>query len=395
MIAEVSREAVLAAMRKVDDLGRERVRERYGYRRGSIEVSYRSRRYDSKVVIGIGYGLQNRRRPLSPHEFSGGLEHSARRLVHLGFAVWRDGQRLTPADVAIPQRLSLPRTSAELRLYVCRPTSQRAVAACYANDFGTLISPLSVRTVTTGAAEGLHVKVKRAKLADLSGHVHPLRDLPFVIDNGAWACHMAMQPWTEEPLLRLLERIGWGSANCPQWAVLPDIVGGGEASLDRSIEWLNRHRNGVTGEHTQWLLAVQDGMAVDQVRAAVERYNLAGIFVGGTAGRDSPNWKWRTVHLWAELGLDLGVRVHVGRVNTIGRTQLCDQLGVSSIDGSSVSKFANSASDFAACDGDDRVLPRSRENVSESLRQRIATVEPRARQAIAERKFRLALGSPP
>lgn len=266
--------------------------------------------------------------------------------------------------------------------YTVRPTNARSVAACIEHGFGVLLSPLSVRD---------------GRIQDMSGHVHPIPGLPYTLDNGAWACHQAGVEWTPEPLFRLAERLGhddrgyWRAGLDRGFMVLPDIVGGGLASLDRSIEFRERTRGGVLSDQVAtWLLAVQDGMTTEVVRPLLEQYHL-GIFVGG-----STQWKWSTVHDWAEIGLDLGCRVHVGRVNTLRRAMLCRDLGVSSSDGSSVSRFAVNAPKMAkAHDGESRPLPRpgrAREHLPAPLRQRIAEIEPRARHTIAERRFRLALG---
>lgn len=272
-----------------------------------------------------------------------------------------------------------------MKLYVVRPTNQRSVAACMRHGFGVLLSPLMNRV---------------GRLVDISNHVRPAPGLSYVLDNGAWACHSAGAPWREDPLLRLLERLGLHAHNHARlelgrgFAVLPDIVGGGCRSLEFSLAWWERHRGGaVSDQVAHWALAVQDGMRVSDVADFIERTRLC-IFVGG-----STRWKWSTVHDWAELGLDLGVRVHVGRVNSLRRAKLCRDLGISSIDGSSVSRFATNAAKMARPhDGDDSPLPRpgrAREYLPRGPRERIAQVEPRARHAIAERRSRLALGAEP
>lgn len=268
--------------------------------------------------------------------------------------------------------------------YVVRPTNARSVAACHEHSFGVLLSPLSVSS--------------GGKLIDMSAHVHPLPGLPYVFDNGAWSCHQAGVEWEPGPLMRLAERLGLDDTGRYReglgrgWLALPDIVGGGQASLDRSLRFLEQHRNGFLGEQVaHWLLVVQDGMTPAEVRPLLERHHL-GIFVGGSTA-----WKWSTVHDWAEVGLDLGCYVHVGRVNTSRRMRLCRDLGVSSADGSSVSMFSVNAPKLAQWhDKDSSPLPppgRARLHLPEHLRQRIAEVEPRARHAIAQRRFQLALGA--
>ena len=328
MIAAVTRESVLAAMRQCDELGRDRFRAVHGFGRATTyEVTYRRRRYDSKAIIGVAAGLERGESP-APAEFSGGAEHSARRLVMLGFKVLRDGQPLGLEDVAIPTRISTSRLLPELRLYVCRPTGNRAVEACRRHGFGAMLSPLS---------DG------RAGLADMSTYTSAPDGMPYVLDNGAWSAHQAGQPWPEAPLLRLLERVSRLERG-PEWVVLPDIVGGGLESLDKSRLWHDAHG----GLASRWLLAVQDGMTVEAVARALDDHGLAGVFVGG-----STRWKWESLPDWAALGLDKRLLVHVGRVNSLHRAQLCRDIGVSSIDGSSVSRFAVTAQKLArACDGD-------------------------------------------
>jgi hypothetical protein len=273
-----------------------------------------------------------------------------------------------------------------VRYYVVHPTNARSVAECIRFQFGVLLSPLTV---------------KAGRIVDMSQHVNPIPGLPYVIDNGAWACFQAGVEHDTGPMLRLCERIGlehpggyFRSGLGRGWLVLPDIVGGGAESLAYSIGFIKRHRGGpLSDQVANYLLAVQDGMDPTEIRAVCERYHL-GLFVGG-----STTWKWSTVQDWAEIGLDLGIRVHVGRVNSVRRSTLCRDLGVSSVDGSSVTVYSVNAEKMSrAHDGDDLPLPpagRARTYLNEPTRRRIAEIEPRARHAIAKRRFELQLGAPP
>jgi len=88
-------------------------------------------------------------------------------------------------------------------------------------------------------------------------------------------------------------------------------------------------------------------------------------------------WKWSTVHEWTELGLDIGARVHVGRVNGQHRAELCRDIGAASIDGSSVSRFAVTATKLSkAHDGTE-------------------TPGQQSRHGIAGRRFEITLGAKP
>lgn len=337
MLAAVTREAVLEAMGQCDALGRQRFLAVHGYWPGRYVVRHRRRTYDTKAIIGVAAGLQHDCDPLAPSTFSGGLEHAVRQLVVLGFDVRRGADRVELDDVAIPRRLG-SRVPADLRLYVCRPTSEKSIAACKAHGFGSLISPLFARKLKGGGV----------KLTNMAGYTTPLEAAPYVVDNGVFSAWEAGEPWTEAPLIKLLERVATFERS-PEWAVLPDRIGEGPRSLELSLRWHAEHAELAD----RWLLAVQNGMTVDQVREAVVSRGLAGIFVGGTS-----SWKWETVPWWAGLGLDLGVTVHVGRVNGEAKARRCRHLGVSSIDGSSVARFSVNATKLARpCDGSTELEP--------------------------------------
>lgn len=355
-MVDLSRDSVLAAISECDRAGRPGFLSWHGFGPGAYNMVYRGRRYPSKAIAGVAHGYEHGSSPLAAAEFSGGLEHSARALVRLGFAVFRSGRRLTLHDVDLPQRFST-RPGADLRLYVVRPTSARSVAECKRYGFGTLLSPM---TVVDG------------KVSDMSGFVAPIEGLPFVLDNGVWACHQAGIEWQPGPMRRMVERLGLTSGRTPGWLVLPDIVAGGGASLDRSLRFLDDHGAWLREHVPNVALAVQNGMTPAEVGPLVERYKIGVIFVGGDF-----RWKWSTVHEWTELGLDIGARVHVGRVNGQRRAEICRDIGASSIDGSSVSRFAVTAAKLSqAHDGTE-------------------TVGQHSRHGIASRRFEITLGAKP
>ena len=145
----------------------------------------------------------------------------------------------------------------------------------------------------------------------------------YAIDNGAWSIFQAGREWGEADSVafaRLLERQGRGA----DWVVLPDIVGGGQRSLDLSLSWLHR----IQGLR---LLAVQDAMEVRQIRPLLS--NTVGVFVGG-----STEWKLQTAHQWIALAHEIGAYCHIGRVNT--RRRIYQMLGADSFDGTSATRFS-------------------------------------------------------
>lgn len=149
----------------------------------------------------------------------------------------------------------------------------------------------------------------------------PRRPERFALDNGAFVAWRKGLPFDAEGYGALLEKVR-ASGLVPDFLIAPDVVAGGAASLELSLEWADRCRTvGPT------YLAVQDGMTEAEVRAAVARGGFAGLFVGGTL-----EWKLATMAAWAWLTRELGIRCHVGRVGTGKRVRTALLAGVDSCD---------------------------------------------------------------
>lgn len=151
--------------------------------------------------------------------------------------------------------------------------------------------------------------------------VHRHEGFRYGIDNGAAAKSadgVKQRPqWSEGPFVELVERLGRGA----DFIVAPDIVAGGLESLRRSERWLPW-----VAEYALPLVAVQDGMETADVWPLVGP--RCGLFVGG-----STDWKWSTLHLWADLAKRRGCYLHVGRVNGYERISTCKVFGADSFDG--------------------------------------------------------------
>ena len=146
------------------------------------------------------------------------------------------------------------------------------------------------------------------------------------IDNGAWPAFMAGKDFQAVPFQRLIEKCG----ETADFVIAPDIVAGGKKSLDLSVEWIPKL------PFRQVLLAVQDGMTVDEISGVLVSYPNVGIFLGG-----STEWKLATIYEWGKLAERYDRWYHVGRVNTARRVRLCAEAGATSFDGTSVSRFAS------------------------------------------------------
>lgn len=147
----------------------------------------------------------------------------------------------------------------------------------------------------------------------------------FAIDNGAWGCFQRGAEWTPDRWMPLLRTHGANAL----WAVAPDIVCGGAASLARSVDWLPQMR----ALTPRVLIAVQNGMTANDLRPFVD--NCTGIFVGGDTV-----WKESSLPMWGKLSAETGCWLHVGRVNSRRRIRLCALAGADSFDGTSASKYS-------------------------------------------------------
>lgn len=147
----------------------------------------------------------------------------------------------------------------------------------------------------------------------------------YALDNGAWTAYQQRRPFDGDRFLRLVDALGEGA----DWIVIPDIVAGGAASLEFSAQWLGRLR----GISAPLLLAVQDGMQPEQIRPWLSPG--VGLFVGGTS-----EWKEATAAQWGRLAQDAGVWCHLGRVNTGRRMRIAASAGMTSVDGTSASRYA-------------------------------------------------------
>ena len=145
----------------------------------------------------------------------------------------------------------------------------------------------------------------------------------YAIDNGAWGAHLHGRPWEPEPFRRLVGEHGRKA----DFVVVPDVVGDRAATLARAAEWLPR----LAG--LDLYVAVQDGMTTQDVVPFATV--IAGLFLGGSTA-----WKLSTMNRWGEACRGLGLRLHVGRVNSVRRIRKCGDAGAHSFDGSGVSRYA-------------------------------------------------------
>lgn len=144
---------------------------------------------------------------------------------------------------------------------------------------------------------------------------NPRPEVAFALDNDAYQSFSNGIPYDFRAWANFLEKVK-ASGLEPLWALVPDVVGNREKTLE---QWRMFHT--VISNDYGWktALAVQDGMTMDDVRECAPDV----VFVGGTT-----EWKWRTAHEWCR---DFP-RVHIGRVRH-RRLRYCEQIGAESCDG--------------------------------------------------------------
>ena len=144
----------------------------------------------------------------------------------------------------------------------------------------------------------------------------PRSDEPWALDNGVFSAWKSGDPWRASVFLRSLEKAR--ELPPPVFAVLPDVVGGGVASITHSMRW-----RAVLPE-MPWYLAVQDGMSREDVAAVLPE--LAGLFLGGTDDFKA------TAPVWRDLASKHGKRFHYARVSTEHRLRAAIDVGADSAD---------------------------------------------------------------
>jgi len=157
-------------------------------------------------------------------------------------------------------------------------------------------------------------------------HLSKHFSMRFAVDNGAWHCYRNNLPFDHDGFSRLVEKYG----PMADFVIIPDIVAGGEKSLEFSLAWLNRLRG-----LRLLLLPVQDGMDPKDVGAILEQHLAMGIFLGG-----STEYKLRNMYAWGMVAHAMRRYYHVGRVNSKRRVKLAKEAGADSFDGTSVSMYS-------------------------------------------------------
>lgn len=163
-------------------------------------------------------------------------------------------------------------------------------------------------------------------------------------DNGAYRDWLHGKTFDEERYKRALDKaISMADKQAPYLSVLPDIVAGGERSLELSDKWADRLKT----EYKEfalfnWYLAVQDGFTLEMIEEFIRKHKIKGIFLGG-----SDRFK-ATAPVWSKFAKEHNLRFHYARAGTPKKYALAKLVAADSLDSTFFLWTKTRISDFIA-----------------------------------------------
>ncbi len=157
--------------------------------------------------------------------------------------------------------------------------------------------------------------------------------MPYFFDNGAYKSYRDGDEFNGKLFIKKLweleARMQFGFALEADFIVLPDIVAGGDESLDFSLQWSEYIDDNLAhvSRHNHFYLPVQNDMDMDNVERVIKRRMVDGLFVGGTK-----QWKYSDGHKWVELAHRYGLPVHVGGIGSKKDIEWARTVGFDSVD---------------------------------------------------------------
>lgn len=142
----------------------------------------------------------------------------------------------------------------------------------------------------------------------------------FCVDNGAFS------KFDSKGFMSLLER-EQEHINLCRFVAVPDVVGSATRTLETWEHWMPKLKH--------WPLAFvcQDGMENFRIPWS----DISAVFIGGTT-----DWKMSQSAIQIiKAAQVIGKWTHVGRVNTPGRFEHFESLGVDSVDGSGLARYSH------------------------------------------------------
>jgi len=142
---------------------------------------------------------------------------------------------------------------------------------------------------------------------------------PCALDNGAYLSYMRGYPFLESYFWRAMSKCYELKLKL-DFIVVPDIVGGGEASFDFSLNWLNKLIGGSLA------FVIQSGTPIKHMED-IWPLPISTIFIGG-----SHLWDWSKVAEWREWAKEKGLVFHIGRIGNLNDLHKAKAVGADSVD---------------------------------------------------------------
>jgi len=156
---------------------------------------------------------------------------------------------------------------------------------------------------------------------------YPKKNMDWILDNGAYHYWRHGLKFDDDKFLNTLEKMQL--VHAPDFIVCPDIVAGGNDSLEFSLDHALKIPSGYN-----LYLPVQDGMDFEVVDDVCQEFD--GLFVGGTLP-----WKMITGKQWVDIAHSNKLKCHIGKVGTFKRLLWAKYIGADSIDSSTFVQVPN------------------------------------------------------
>lgn len=136
----------------------------------------------------------------------------------------------------------------------------------------------------------------------------PIRDEPYILDNGAYAAAKNGEPWDKTDWYNLLEK-AHRQPREPDFVVLPDVYGDIEATIHRHQRFVEIVRS---HGYLYYSVAQPGSEPLSQIRFA-ESIGATGIFMGGPE-----EWKQSVGEEFRRLTDEYGLQLHIGQPGNLG-----------------------------------------------------------------------------
>ena len=135
----------------------------------------------------------------------------------------------------------------------------------------------------------------------------PIRDEPYILDNGAYAAATNGEPWDKQQWYNLLTK-AHDQPRDPDFVVLPDVYGDVERTQTRHKRFVEIVRS----HGYEYYAVAQPGSEPAQQVEFTESINASGIFMGGPE-----EWKRSEAVRFRDLTHQYGLQLHIGQPGNI------------------------------------------------------------------------------